>query len=435
MTSLRQQVDDVGNAPRDAVSVSGAALPAKASDRVVYYFGVGGIRVVSAGLDRVTRLHWEEISASGVPAEGFVVDPSATETEIRPRSGAAALRIYPSEAKAARGGGSNLLAKFRAMTQPQALQVGFSLWSRQAKRDAIELSRHRPPGLIVIDHIYAGQNVPLLWVLFKKHPIVFVSHDNTPELLSDLRKDASSLSRKLISYIDYLKALALERLYLARADEVVFLSDYDQMAYGRHGRKSKALLPLDTDAGADRTRAGARGAVGGRDLVFIGSPSFMPNAHAIRWICEKLSPALWRADPECRIVLVGKGTDVLKGASPNVVGEGFVDDDRLEDLLQKSLALLAPIEHGSGLKIKIMDALAAGVPVIATQRALRGFGAFDTHMVINTADPDEAADAITRFAISPEAQTFLRRRITDQVSRYRAERAGQFAAILKRLLG
>ncbi|MFC7052612.1 glycosyltransferase [Hansschlegelia quercus] len=419
------------------MSAAGVAASPKPADRLVYYFGVGGIRMVSAGLDRVTRLHWEEISESGVAVEGFVVDPSAQEVEISPRSGAAVLRIYPSEASAAHsGGGSSLLAKARALMQPQALHVGFSLLSRRAKRDAIELSRQRPPGLIVIDHIYAGQNVPLLWVLFKRRPIIFVSHDNTPELLLDLRKDATSLSRKLISYLDFLKALALERLYLARADEVVFLSDYDQQAYGRHVQKSKALLPLDAEGPKAITgKTGFREAGGVHDIVFVGSPSFMPNAHAIRWICEKLSPALWRASPECRIVLIGKGTEALKGDSPNVFGEGFVDDDRLEDLLQNSLALLAPIEHGSGLKIKILDALAAGVPVIATQRALRGFGAFDTHMVIETADPDAAAAAITRLAGSVEKQISLRRRIVDQVSRYRSERAGQFAAIVKRLLG
>lgn len=430
MASPRRDTSEAGKRPQGAVREQPAT---EGAGPVVYYFGVGAIRSVGAGLDRVVRLHWNELAGGAQDVEGFVVDPTASDADVSESGRGGRLRVYP---PAGEGTGrlGRLALRLMSLARPQALQIALSLWSRAAKRDALALARARPPDVLIVDHVYAVQNVPLRWLIARRPPVVFVSHDNTPELLRDLNRDARGPARRLLSLVDYVKALVLEPLCLARADSIVFLSDHDRDGYARHLGKSVALLPLEPQAteaapAEPATEAGPRAPY----VIFVGSPSFLPNGYAIQWICEALAPALLEAAPSCSILLVGKGTQAIAGAGPNVVGEGFVDDDRLAALLAGAIALLAPIEHGGGLKIKILDALSAGLPVIATKRALRGFGAFDSTITIDTAEPGQAAQTIKRFVEDPGAQKAVRARVVDQVRAYRTNREGRIVDLVRRL--
>ncbi|MGH3585320.1 MAG: glycosyltransferase family 4 protein [Pseudonocardia sp.] len=86
-------------------------------------------------------------------------------------------------------------------------------------------------------------------------------------------------------------------------------------------------------------------------------------------------PAVLRRCPGVRLRVIGRHAGqalrtLAAGFGPAVALEGYVDD--LDAVLSRSSAVIAPLRFGSGVKIKVLEALARGVPLIATERAAEG---------------------------------------------------------------
>jgi glycosyltransferase involved in cell wall biosynthesis len=109
-------------------------------------------------------------------------------------------------------------------------------------------------------------------------------------------------------------------------------------------------------------------------FLFLGNLTFPPNSAALMLLLDAM-PQIIRSLPNVHINVVGRGASARHRdrAAPfesHLCFLDFVDD--LEPLLASSAALLAPIVFGTGIKIKILDALAYGVPVLGTMSAFDG---------------------------------------------------------------
>ncbi len=122
----------------------------------------------------------------------------------------------------------------------------------------------------------------------------------------------------------------------------------------------------------------ARAPVDPAELVFLGRLNLPHNDDAICSFLRTSMPELERRLPGVTLRIIGRGaTDVLQALvaeHPRSVRlEGFVED--LEPVFARATASLAPLRFGSGIKIKILDALARGLPVLATGIAIDGIPA------------------------------------------------------------
>lgn len=131
------------------------------------------------------------------------------------------------------------------------------------------------------------------------------------------------------------------------------------------------LLPLlTTAAGADRRFDGSP------RFVFLGGLDFAPNRDGLSWFLTHCRDAVLDALPDFTLELVGRGSDLpLPEAAPwgdHVRPLGWVDD--LDEVLTTAAGLLSPLQTGSGVKIKVLEALARGLPVVATPQGVLGLG-------------------------------------------------------------
>lgn len=118
----------------------------------------------------------------------------------------------------------------------------------------------------------------------------------------------------------------------------------------------------------------ARQFSGDPTFLFLGNLMFSPNAAALMLLLNAM-PEIIRSLPNVRINIVGRGASKRHRDRAAPFGShlhflDFVDD--LEPLFASSAALLAPVTFGTGIKIKILDALAYGAPVIGTRAAFDG---------------------------------------------------------------
>jgi glycosyltransferase involved in cell wall biosynthesis len=145
-------------------------------------------------------------------------------------------------------------------------------------------------------------------------------------------------------------------------------------------------------------------------LLTLGTLHYAPNADGIRWFVREVLPQVRQAVPEARITVVGKNPpgDLrrLAQASPEAVSvTGFVPD--LTPLLRRTAVMIVPVLAGSGMRVRILEGLARGMPIVTTSLGLEGIEArIGLDLLVADSATDFAA-AVVALLRDPERQTRL----------------------------
>lgn len=134
-----------------------------------------------------------------------------------------------------------------------------------------------------------------------------------------------------------------------------------------------------------------------RDIFFIGAFAHPPNTDAVLWFCRDILPLILAAEPDLRFSIIGADPPApvraLASASVRVLGHvpevtSFLDGCRLS---------VAPLRYGAGVKGKINQSLAYGLPVVATSQAVEGMFLEDGKSVLVADEPMAFATAVLRL--------------------------------------
>jgi glycosyltransferase involved in cell wall biosynthesis len=142
-------------------------------------------------------------------------------------------------------------------------------------------------------------------------------------------------------------------------------------------------------------------------VVFTGSFRYRPNYDAMRWFVGAVWPRVLQARPAARLLITGAHDDLPLPPAANVDRSGFVDDVR--PLLAASWLAIAPIFTGGGTRLKILAALAAGTPVVATTKGAEGIDAIAGEHLLIADQPDAFADHVVALLGDPALRARLAR--------------------------
>ncbi len=139
----------------------------------------------------------------------------------------------------------------------------------------------------------------------------------------------------------------------------------------------------------------------GRQLLFIGSNTG-PNVTGLGWFIESVWPTILAATPEATLAIAGAVADAFIGHAhvPGLRFLGLVDD--LAPLYSAAAVVISPLRTGSGLKIKLIEALGHGKAIVATPVTVEGVETEVAGAVIVADDPADFATAVLRFLADPE---------------------------------
>jgi len=140
-----------------------------------------------------------------------------------------------------------------------------------------------------------------------------------------------------------------------------------------------------------------------RELVFVGSMDWMPNDDGIRWFAAEVFPEIQRSVTGVRLVVVGRspspGLRELASRNRAIEITGTVADVR--PYLARAALSVVPLRVGGGTRLKIYEAMAAGVPVVATAIGAEGLPLRSNEHLLVADSADEQVSAVRTLLDDP----------------------------------
>jgi O-antigen biosynthesis protein len=232
---------------------------------------------------------------------------------------------------------------------------------------------------------YAGPTHQIPFLLFE-HDVYFQS------IARGLRTASLSLGW-MRAFLEYMRALRYELRMLPRMDRI-------QTCTAENKEYLLGFLPQLRERIDDHVRAGIdteryHFAVNGRvpgTLLFLGSFRHLPNLEALNWFLLNVMPRVLAEEPAARLIVVGSDpppAHTLPNYGTSVELVGFVEDVR--EALARYSVFVCPILSGSGVRVKLLEAFAAGIPVVSTRLGAEGLGSLDGELCALGDSPEEFA--------------------------------------------
>lgn len=141
-----------------------------------------------------------------------------------------------------------------------------------------------------------------------------------------------------------------------------------------------------------------------KSLVFAGGLSWYPNLDAMSFFLRKVWPRLVAEVPNISLTVIGRNPPewmlALQAEYPTLKVTGFVDDVR--PYLSQAHIYVCPIRDGGGTKLKVLDALAMLMPLVADPIACEGIDVIDGESVIYASTPEDYVDSIKKLINDPQ---------------------------------
>jgi polysaccharide biosynthesis protein PslH len=260
-----------------------------------------------------------------------------------------------------------------------------------AMRNAIEGHLRRCAHDVVL---LSGPSMPAYFTIPSELPLVFDSVDSLSLYMRRAIRLEATWYDKLRMAKSWLGARQFERKYYRRFSDIVFTSAIDAQYVRRVCPLSNVTVisnGIDCEYYQPRTTMAAE-----PTIIFIGVMDFPPNVDAMSFFCRDVLPIVWRAVPEAHMLIVGRhpteGVKALAVDDDRITVTGEVEDVR--PWLARSQVSVCPTRSGAGIKNKILEAWACGVPVVGTRMSAQGVSARPGENMLIGDDATDMANAV-----------------------------------------
>ncbi len=281
-----------------------------------------------------------------------------------------------------------------------------------------EVIEDRPFDLILLDGLFSAPYLPLIR-RETAAPVILRTHNIEHEIWKRYSDDTGNFIRKMYISLQARRLSREERSILCEVDAILAISERDARIIRTFTPKA---LPVETLPFAmDLSKYEWTEAMpAGQRIGHIGAMDWLPNREGMDWFKKEVWPRIRKEAPEAELLLAGRGMEASSQAENGVSELGEVDDARA---FMRSLNVFAvPLFSGSGLRIKILEAMALGIPVVATSMAAEAIDAQNGREIMLADRAEDFADAVLGIGKNPLLAGRIRREARSLVERqYAAE--------------
>jgi glycosyltransferase involved in cell wall biosynthesis len=140
-------------------------------------------------------------------------------------------------------------------------------------------------------------------------------------------------------------------------------------------------------------------------LIFTGSFRYWPNYEAMQWFVQQVYPRIQAEVPNVTLAITGDHANLPLPADDSVTLTGFVDD--VQRQIAQSWVSVAPIHNGGGTRLKVLEAMASGTPVVTTSKGAEGLDVQHERHLFIADTPELFAGAVIRLLREPQLRQRL----------------------------
>lgn len=254
-------------------------------------------------------------------------------------------------------------------------------YSQEAKQVIAQLLKTEHFDIIHAETFYIMPHLPETTT-----PVFLVEQTIECKVYEHYLKSLPALLRWAL-YLDIYKLRFWEKFYWRKATVVSTVSEYDRDALRSMEKKIDPIV-IPNGAGDDMfVDALPKKDMSHPELLFVGNFSWLQNIEAAQYLINEIYPKLAEAIPSIRLIIAGQRAEKLHedtipaGITITPIKQG--DSEKITSLYANSTAFIAPIYGPGGTRLKILAAMAAGLPVVSSQTGVEGLDVTDgTHVLI-----------------------------------------------------
>ena len=348
--------------------------------------GFGGQRRIHGLIEGLSRAHTVSVLSLVNPADAREASPSATRAYCKQ------VVTVPNRAFALSSRGKRLL----------------QLRSLGSRRSFEWLSHVTPTLLAGLRDLLARNSYDVVtfefshlapyrrWLSLPSKRPVFVldEHNIEYEILRRTASGPGGMLRSVYNAVNLRKLRREEQHAWRLFDGTTVTSAHDQSLLLRDAPGTKtAVVPNAVDLDYFRPRPAPPP---GKTILFFGANNYFPNADGLAFFLRESFPLLRQLVPGVRLRVVGHTPPELMAslASEEVEMAGFVDDVRVE--LERAAVVIAPLRIGGGTRLKILEAMSMGRPVVSTRQGAEGIMVAHERELLLADEPVAFAQAVAR---------------------------------------
>jgi glycosyltransferase involved in cell wall biosynthesis len=164
-----------------------------------------------------------------------------------------------------------------------------------------------------------------------------------------------------------------------------------------------------------------------RRLVYSGAPTYAPNLEAVTFFAGEILPRVRACVPDAWLAVTGATAGTVPGDLNRTSGiffTGWLAD--IQSYVATSRVCVVPLLHGGGTRLKILEAMALGTPVVATRKGAEGLDLTDGEDILIADTAEEFADATVRLLCDDDFHARIAARARETVAaRYNWDRIGR----------
>ena len=207
------------------------------------------------------------------------------------------------------------------------------------------------------------------------------------------RLNSSKIFNKIPFYVDYIKWKDLEKnIYKKFPNKVFFVSDKDSNYVNNFDKNIKtSFIPNGVDIDYFKK---LNNKFEKNSIIFTGNMSYAPNKDAVKFLLFEILPLVKKQIPDIKVFIVGLNADKeFKDINmKNVIIKGYVEDIR--EWINKAEIFVSPLRFGSGIKNKVLEAMAMEKVVIGTDISFEGINGKENVYIKASLDPKDFANKI-----------------------------------------
>ncbi len=259
-----------------------------------------------------------------------------------------------------------------------------------------ELLRARPFDLVHVDAIHMAGCAWAVRDALAGTPVMYNWHNIESEYLERYANENPSTARRWYARHAASQMYGVETAILESARGHIVCSNRElELLSARAPRARLAVI----ENGVEMTKMSApRSFDESRNrILFVGSMAYPANAHAAVWFCREIWPAIQKRYPQFRLTIVGYNPlpEVLALRESGVEVTGTVPD--VLAWYAQAFAAIVPVRIAGGTRLKILEAMAVGVPVLSTRLGAEGLDVSHGRDILLVESADEWVDALTQL--------------------------------------